>query len=94
MKAFWRSEWYRDAIKFALIQQAIVLVFGANIFDGGVILAICAYAAVGFWAGVVLINFRRPIPTRFDLAMIKARYVPLGVFSFLVAGVTHHWVLN
>jgi hypothetical protein len=94
MKAIWRSEWYRDAIKFALIQQAIVLVLAANFLDLGVMLAICLYAAIGFWAGVALICFRRPIPTRPNLAMIKFGYVPLCAVSFLVAELSHHWALN
>ena len=80
---------YQQAIRSAVIQQFLILAFASMILDGGVVFALCFYAAVGFWAGFVMIHVRRPIPTTVDLAVIKVGYLPLCLISFLCAWISH-----
>jgi len=76
---------YADAAQSALAQQVIILFLAIGILDGGDILNICLIAFVAFWVGAGLIWRRRPkTPTKLDLMVIQAGYLPLCILSFLL----------
>jgi hypothetical protein len=79
----------KEAVRFSLLQQLLILGFTSMILDGGVLCCICLYAAIGFWTGVVIIRLRRPIPTTGDLAFIRVGYLPLCMIAFFCAGISH-----
>lgn len=78
-----------EAIKFALIQQAIVILLSAGMLDGGELAQVCLYAFFGFWGGTgVLIAKRRGALTRVDILLIRWSYIPLCIVSFFLT----HWI--
>jgi hypothetical protein len=79
---------YRRVVKSALVQQVLILILAGMILDGGVTGEICLFAAVGFWGGVALVRFRRPVPTRIDLILIEGSYIVLCVIAFFLT----HWI--
>ncbi len=80
---------YREAIKSALLQQGIVLVFTAGILDGGDLFRICLIALIAFWTGVGLIRRHRPkSPTRLDLILIRGSYLMLCILAFFLVHVS------
>jgi hypothetical protein len=78
-----------DSVRFALIQQAVVLVLAAGMLDGGELAQVCFYAFAAFWAGVgVLIARRGAALTRVDILLIRWSYIPLCIGSFFLT----HWI--
>jgi hypothetical protein len=82
---------YRDAVKFALAQQLIILVLAALILDAGETGEICLSAALVFWIGFLIIRIRRRSrPTTIDLILIRAGYIPLCVLTWFVVHLIWH----
>jgi hypothetical protein len=80
-----------ESARFALIQQAIVLVLSAGMLDGGELAQICFYAFVAFWGGTgVLVARRGATITRADILLIRWSYIPLCIGSFFLT----HWIWN
>ena len=74
-----------DAITFALAYQIPILVLAAMATDGGALFQICSLASVAFCGCVSTIWLcRRDNPTKLDLFMIKAGYLPTCVVTFYI----------
>lgn len=66
------AEAHSQAIVFAAVQQAIVLLLAALILDGGYILRICTIAAIASWVATLVIIVRRSKhPSAVDLAIVR-----------------------
>jgi len=78
-----------EAVRFALLQQALVLLLSAGMLDGGQLAQVCLYAFAGFWSGAgVLIARRGPALTRLDILLIRWSSIPLCVLSYFLT----HWI--
>lgn len=75
-----------DALKLALLQQAIMLPLAAGIFDGGGMLLITSFAVAGFWGGVCLVKSRRRGRyTILDLLFFRWGFFVMVTISFFLA---------
>ena len=75
----------RRAIVFALGYQIALLLLSLMATDGGQIGQICLFAFVAFWGGAIITIWRRRLnPTKFDIFIIRAGYVPLCVITVLL----------
>lgn len=76
----------REAIKFSLVLQVLILILAGLAADGGGMAQICFFAFVAFnsYVGSVLL-FRRMSPTKLDLVLIRAGYLPTIVATGLLA---------
>ena len=75
----------RRAIVFALGYQIPLLLLSLMATDGGQIGQICLFAFVAFWGGAIITIWRRRLnPTKFDIFIIRAGYVPLCVITVLL----------
>ena len=84
-----RAQTYAQALGSTGAQQLIILLLATMVLDGGVLLEVCLFAAGAFWAGVALIWFRRRgSPTKLDLLVVEAGYVPLCVLAFFLS----YWI--
>jgi hypothetical protein len=87
-----RAQTYRQALGSTGVQQMTVFLLASLILDGGVLLEVCAFAALAFWIAVGFIWFRRRLkPTSADLVVIEAGFVPLCVIAFLLAFGIWRW---
>lgn len=78
-------------MSIAVAIQASVLFCSGALLDGGMLAQICWMALVPYWAGVLLLVWRRPRqPTRLDLALVRIGYLPLIIITmFLVPLIWH-----
>jgi hypothetical protein len=78
-------------ILFSLVQQALVVILGSMIHDGGALLQTFLYGIAGFWIGVCLIWFRRGASlTKADVTLVRWGVLPMCVISFLLTGGIWH----
>ena len=62
---------YGGAIRAAIAQQCVVLLLSSLVLDGGQMLRVSTFGAVGCWSFVVVIVARRPrSPTQLDLLIV------------------------
>jgi hypothetical protein len=83
----------REALKFSLVTQVILLLLAAMATDGGGVAQIAFFAFVGFnsYVGSVLL-FRPRSPSKFDILLIKIGFLPTLFGAFFLA---HHiWDLR
>ncbi len=81
----------RDSIVFSLVQQCILLTLGAMTLDGGRVFQVCAYAALAYWGGFVIIMARRRHHlTSADKILIRWGYMMLWLISGAVTGFVWH----
>ena len=81
----------RDSIVFSLVQQCIFLALGAMILDGGQVFQVVAYAALAYWAGLVIIMARRRHHlTSADKILIRWGYMMLWIVSAVVTNFVWH----
>lgn len=74
-----------DRLKFALVQQAIILVLAGMILDGGVMGMVCLFGSAAFWATVGLIYLRRRSGlSSFDMAYLSSGPLLLCVVSYFL----------
>ena len=73
---------FNRAIRWAGIQQVIVLVLAATILDGGHIVRICLIAALAHWGAILFIGVRR----RGDADPARHGDRPIGILDFLRRG--------
>ena len=74
---------YREAVKVALVLQALAMVVLLAVLDGGALARAGGAAMLAFWIGVVVVVIRRPkAPSAFDLL-----YVRWGYLVMLVIGI-------
>jgi len=67
----------REAIRFSLIGQVVILVLAGFIADGGGMAQMCIFASAGFNFYLASVLLARPTsPTKLDLVLIRAGYVP------------------
>jgi hypothetical protein len=79
---------YGDAIKSAVAQQAVMLLFSALLLDGGLALRICTFGAVGAWAFNIVILARRPrSPTPTDVSIVKYSFWLAVLVAWVLAGI-------
>jgi hypothetical protein len=77
------SSAYRNAIKVAIVLQALATLLLLSLLDGGTLAKIGGAAVVGFWIGVAAVMIRRPRnPTPLDLL-----YVRWGYIAMLIVGI-------
>lgn len=75
-----------DALRFALLQQVLLLPLAALILDGGGILLVTFFALSAYWGCVFLVWLRRRGSyTKFDLFIFRWGFFVLCVVSFFVA---------
>lgn len=75
----------REAVRFALVQQTIILVLASMVLDGGRFAQTCAYGIAGFWGGfAVLRSRRRAALTLVELGFIRWNTIPVCALSFFV----------
>lgn len=73
------------ALKFALTQQVILIIFAGMILDGGRIAEICLFGFIAFWMTALLLVFRRKtLLTKFDIAFMQGGSLPLCLLSYLI----------
>lgn len=83
MKTLSKSYW--PPIKLAAISQAICLLVAAIVLDGGFCLTLAVFAAVAYWAGLVVMILRRPSnPTKIDLALVGCGYFIAAAITFVM----------
>jgi MYXO-CTERM domain-containing protein len=68
---------YRRCFRFAVIAQALVILFSAFVDDDGSFIPIAAAAWAVFWAGALVLMRRRHEPTKAKL--VGLRYGPLAI---------------
>ena len=81
----------REAIWFALILQAPLLLMSGLLLDGGMLLRLVVIASVAFWAMTLIIVVRRgPNTPNSDILLVKWGYLPtlLVVCVFWIAGLS------
>jgi len=75
----------REAVRFALLQQAIILVLASMILDGGRFAQTCAYGVAGFWGGFMVLRMRRQnAPAKLDIALVRFGSIPACALSFFL----------
>jgi hypothetical protein len=68
----WIDERYKQPLWSAFLVSFSIEVFTGLILDAGRMQALCTFALIGYWAGILLILLRRPhSPTPGDLAYIR-----------------------
>jgi hypothetical protein len=78
-----------EPVKFALIQQVIVMTLSAMVLDGGALAQVCFYALAAFWGGLIVLLARHRVALmRVDVLLIRWSYIPLCVGSFFVT----YWI--
>ena len=84
----------RRAVRYAIIQQVVILFISINVLDGGDVFRLCAVAALLSWAPIVVIGCRwlfarRSKATKLDIASIR-----YGFWVFFVSMcVLYHYQL-
>jgi hypothetical protein len=79
------------AILLSLFQQAVVLILGCLVLDGGALLQTCVYGIAAYWIGFCVIWLRRGAAvTKLDVALIRWGFIPLCIVSFFVTGCIWH----
>ena len=81
----------REAIWFALILQAPLLLMSGLLLDGGMLFRLVVIASVTFWAMTLIIVVRRgPNTPNSDILLVKWGYLPtlLVVCVFWIAGLS------
>ncbi len=80
----------KHAITFALAYQIPLLLMALFVGCGnGIIGLISSFASISFWAGIIIIIYRRRLnPTKFDLFIVRVGYLPLCVISTFLS----HWI--
>lgn len=74
-----------DSVKFALVQQGIVLVLTAMILDGGEFGLKCLFGLIAFWVVTIWICLsRKGNLTRIDMAIIRGGSLVACALSYLV----------
>ena len=76
----------RAAIKFSLVTQILIVILAGFVADGGAAGQIAFFAFVSFnsyLASVLL--FRPKIPTKLDLILIRAGFLPTLVITAFLA---------
>jgi len=83
----------REALKFSLGVQLILLTLAAFVADGGGAWQICYFTFIAFssYLASVLI-FRPKAPTKLDLVVIRAGFLPALVVTIFLAD--HIWTLR
>src|ERR1700680_1036914 len=85
------SNAYRSAMLTAIVLQTLLTLLLVTILDGGILAKIGGYSMAGFWIGVAILMYRRPLaPRRSDLAYIRWGYpfmlmVGIGVAAVIAA---------
>lgn len=80
---------YHGAIEMAIAWQLIILLTTALMLDGGMLFRLSLVGAGAHWALILICLVRRPeTPTRMDLGFIRFGYVPVGVFLWILVGIT------
>lgn len=75
----------REAVRFALVQQTIILALASMVLDGGRFAQTCAYGIAGFWGGfAVLRSRRRAALTLVELGFIRWSTIPVCALSFFL----------
>ena len=76
----------RAAIKFSLMTQAFIVILAGFVADGGAAGQIAFFAFVSFnsYLGSVLL-FRPKSPTKLDLILIRAGFLPTIVITAFLA---------
>ena len=79
---------YQHAFKQAVIPQVIVFVLTALNLDFGRSFRVCAIAALGYWATVAMIMWRRQqSPTRSDLIFVRYGFWFLILLTWIAAAI-------
>jgi hypothetical protein len=85
-KTYRASSELRDATLFSLCIQVFIVLLAGLVTDGGAIGKLAFFAFVSFnsfLASVLL--FRPKSPTRFDLLLIRAGYIPTLIITAYLA---------
>jgi positive regulator of sigma E activity len=83
---------YRDSIRAAFIQAAIVVVLGALMLDFGETLRVSLIVLPLFWGWIFVAMYRRPEkPTPTDLIVIRWGTIPLVIGVRIVVGLVWSW---
>src|SRR5262245_47230895 len=78
---------YRDSIRSALIQAAIVVVLCALMLDFGDTLRVSLIALLVFWGWIFVAMYRRAEkPTALDLVVIRWGTIPLVICLRMAVG--------
>lgn len=76
----------RAAIKFSLVTQALIVILAGFVADGGAVgqIAFFAFVSSNSYLASVLI-FRAKTPTKLDLILIRAGFLPKIVITAFLA---------
>jgi hypothetical protein len=73
----------RGSIAVSLVQQAVLLMLGLAILDGGGVFQVLAYAAAAYWVGFAVILVRRYSKlTWMDKVLIRWGYL---ILAFIIS---------
>jgi hypothetical protein len=76
---------FRRAVRYAVIQQFVMLVISAAMLDGGDMLKLCLTAAILSCAPVAVIAFRQCASSRCDLSTLDIAAIRYSFWAFFVA---------
>jgi hypothetical protein len=77
---------YADSLLIAFANQSLAILFAGSLLDFGTVLQVTLICFVAFWAGVVVMVYRRPRnPTFADLLIIRWSFIPLVWVAYPVA---------
>lgn len=84
--ATWVAREYRLPLTLNVAVQVLLMMLSLTVLDGGFIARVLGLAAVGYWAGILLILLRRrQRPSRSDLLFARVGLV-LSLVVVIVAG--------
>lgn len=75
-----------EAIHFSLMIQVFLLILTGFIADGGNTSQMCVFSTIGFNSYLILaLIFRPKSPTRMDLFLIRAGFLPTIEAAYLIS---------
>lgn len=78
---------YKDAAKFSLVYQLILLLFTGMILDGGRCSGYVTMAMIAFWGSVIVLIIRNPKnPKPVDIVYIKFGFIPVLIITPYIMG--------
>jgi hypothetical protein len=79
---------YEASIKVAVAQQVVIILFASLLLDGGHILRLSTFGAVGSWLLTGIIVARRPrSPTRIDILIVKYGFWLAALIAMVLAAI-------